>query len=71
MDPLMVEAIVQFPPMHIMCQLKSIQGKVNFIHHFIINYAEITKGFIHFVNKGVPFNGILMCKDILMHLKRI
>ena len=36
-------------------QLQSLQGKENFLHHFIHNYAEITKGFMYLLKKGVPF----------------
>jgi hypothetical protein len=54
-DPLKVEAIVQFPPPHTINQLQSLQGKENFLHRFIVNYVEITKGFMHLLKKGVPF----------------
>jgi hypothetical protein len=36
-------------------QLQSLQGKVNFLRCFIANYAEITKGFMCLLKKGVPF----------------
>jgi hypothetical protein len=54
-DPLKVEAITQFPPPRIVRQLQSLQGKVNFLRHFVLNYANITKGFMHLLKKGVPF----------------
>ena len=54
-DPLKVEEIVQLPPPRTILQLQSLQGKVNFLRHFIANYAEITKGFMHLVKKDVPF----------------
>lgn len=53
-DPFTVEAIIQFPPPSSICQLQSIQGKKNFLRIFIENYADITKGFMHFLKKGVP-----------------
>jgi hypothetical protein len=54
-DPLKVEAIVQFPPPRTIPQLQSLQGKENFLRRFVANYAEITKGFMHLLKKGVPF----------------
>jgi hypothetical protein len=54
-NPLKVEAIIQFPPPRTILQLQSLQGKANFLRRFISNYAEITKGFMRFLKKGVPF----------------
>ena len=45
-DPLNVEAIMNLPPPCSIVQLQSLQGKANFLHHFISNYIEIMKGFI-------------------------
>jgi hypothetical protein len=36
-------------------QLQSLQGKENFLRGFVPNYANIMKGFMHLLNKGVPF----------------
>jgi hypothetical protein len=55
-DPLKVEAIVQLPPPCTILQLQSLQGKENFLRHFIANYAEITKGFTHLMKKDIPFH---------------
>jgi hypothetical protein len=30
-------------------------GESNFLRRFVMNYAEITKGFMHLLKKGVPF----------------
>jgi hypothetical protein len=54
-DPLKVEAIIQLPPPRTILQLQSLQGKANFLQHFITNYAEITKGFMRLLKKDVPF----------------
>jgi hypothetical protein len=54
-DPLKVEAIIQFPPPCTMLQLQSLQGKANFLRRFIANYVEITKGFMHLLKRDVPF----------------
>jgi hypothetical protein len=55
-DPLKVEAIDQLLPPCKVPQLQSLQGKDNFLRHFITNYVEITKGFMHLLKKGVPFH---------------
>jgi hypothetical protein len=52
---LKVEVIVQLPPPCTIPKLQSLQRKVNFLWHFVTNYAEITKGFMHFLKKWVPF----------------
>jgi hypothetical protein len=53
-DPLKVEAILQLPPLCTIRQLQGLQGKVNFLRRFIVNYATITKGFMGFL-KDTPF----------------
>ena len=47
-DPLKVEAIVNLSP-HSIRQLQSLQGKSNFLQHFIVNYYNITKCFMRLV----------------------
>jgi hypothetical protein len=54
-DPLKVEAIIQFPPPRTILQLQSVQGKENFLRRFIANYVEITKGLMHLLKNDVPF----------------
>jgi hypothetical protein len=54
-DPLKVEAILQLPPPCTIRQLQGLQGKYNFLHWFIVNYANITKGFMHLLKKVTPF----------------
>jgi hypothetical protein len=41
------------PPRTIL-QLQSLQGKANFLRHFIANYAKITNGFMRLLKKYVP-----------------
>jgi hypothetical protein len=53
---LKVEAIVQLPPPCTIPQLQSLKGKVNFLWRFIVNYADLTKGFMHLLKKDVPFH---------------
>ena len=54
-DPLKIKAIVNLPPPHTVLQHPSLQGKANFLRRFIANYAELTKGFMCLLKKGVPF----------------
>jgi hypothetical protein len=54
-DPLNVEAILQFPPPRIVRQLQGLQGKADFLHRFIVNYDNITKCFMHLPKKDTPF----------------
>jgi hypothetical protein len=55
-DPLKVDEIVQLPPLCTIPQLQSLQGKANFLRHFIKNYAEVTKGFMRLLKKDAPFH---------------
>jgi hypothetical protein len=69
-DPLKVEAIIQFPPQRTILQLYSLQGKAIFLRCFITKYAKITKGFMCLLNKNVPFhwdNSIQCSFDALKH----
>jgi hypothetical protein len=54
-DPLKIKAILALPPPTNLTQLQSLQGKENFLRHFICNYAKITKGFMRLLQKNVPF----------------
>jgi hypothetical protein len=54
-DPLKVEVILNLHPPSILRQLQSLQGKVNFLHRFIPNYVELTKGFTRLLKKGYDF----------------
>jgi hypothetical protein len=54
-DPLKFKAILALPPPNNLTQLQSLQGKEKFIHRFICNYAEITKGFMRLLQKDTPF----------------
>jgi hypothetical protein len=49
--PLNVEAILQFPPPRTIRHLQGLQGKANFLCRFIVNYANITKGFMRLLKK--------------------
>jgi hypothetical protein len=52
---LKVEVILNLPPPSSLRQLQSLQGKANFLHCFIPNYAELTLGFTRLLKKGSEF----------------
>jgi hypothetical protein len=54
-NPLKVEVIVQLPPLCTIPQLQILQGKANSLRRFVANYAEITKGFMRLLKRGVSF----------------
>jgi hypothetical protein len=54
-DPMKVEAILRLPPLCNIQQLRGLQGKANFLRHFVVNYASITKCFIHLLKNDTPF----------------
>jgi hypothetical protein len=54
-DPLKVKEILNLPPPYSLFQLQSLQGKENFLRHFIPNYAEINYGFTRLLKKGSKF----------------
>ena len=69
-DPLKVEAILNFPTPSSLNQLQSLQGKENLLRRFIHNYAELTQGFTQLLKKGIPFFwGEIVDKafDVLKH----
>ena len=55
MDPLKVESIVNMPPPRSIGKLHILQGNPNFLRRFIMNYAKITKGFMHLLKQDTPF----------------
>jgi hypothetical protein len=54
-DTMKFEAILQFPPPCNIRQFQGLQGKANFPCCFIVNYANITKGFMHLLKKDTLF----------------
>ena len=54
-DFLKVEEILRLPPPRTIRQLQGLQGKANFLRWFIVNYANINKGFMHLLKKDTPF----------------
>ena len=54
-DPLKIEAILALPTPTNVTELQILQGKANFLHHFVCNYAERTHGFMRLLKKYTPF----------------
>jgi hypothetical protein len=54
-DHLKVKAILNLPHPSSLRQLQSLQGKANFLRHFIPNYAKLTLGFTQLLKKGSEF----------------
>ena len=50
-DPDKVKAIIELPTPQSILQLQRLQGKENFLHRFIVKYAEMTKGFMRLLKK--------------------
>ena len=54
-DPLKVEAILQLSPPRNIRHLQCLQGMENFIQRFVVNFANLTRGFIHILKKDTTF----------------
>jgi hypothetical protein len=54
-DPTKVGEILRFPPPHNIRQLQGLQRNSNFLRRFIVNYANLTKGFMYLLKKDTPF----------------
>jgi hypothetical protein len=54
-DPMKVEAILQFPHPCNIRQFQGLQRKANCMRRFIVNCANLTKGFMHLLKKDTLF----------------
>jgi hypothetical protein len=54
-DPMKVEAILRLPPPRNIQQPQGLKGKDNFLHRFIVSYANLTKGFMCLLKKDTLF----------------
>ena len=54
-DPLKVQAILDLPSRRTRHQLQSLQGKSNFLHRFVPEYATKAYGFIRLLHTKIPF----------------
>ena len=54
-DPLKTAAILALPAPTNLVELQSLQGKENFLHHFICNFAEKTYSYMRLLKKNTLF----------------
>ena len=54
-DPLKFQAILDLPSPKTQNKLQSLQGKANFLHYFVLEYATKSYGFIHLLCTKIPF----------------
>jgi hypothetical protein len=64
-----VEAILNLPPPYTLLQLQILQGKENFLRHFIPNCIEITRGFTRLLKKGSKFVWDIIANNAFEALK--
>jgi hypothetical protein len=56
MDPLKVKSITEIPPPRNLRQLRSLQGKSNFLRCFVPDYAIHAHGFLCLLRHDIPFH---------------
>ena len=54
-DPLKIATILALPAPTNLLELENLQGKENFLHHFVCNFAEKTHGYMHLLKKDTLF----------------
>ena len=54
-DPLKVDAILQLSPLRNIRHLQSLQGMENFLRRFVVNFSNLTRGFMHILKKNTTF----------------
>ena len=54
-DPLKVEEILQLSPLCNISHLQSLQGMDNFLQRFMLNFSNLTNGFMCLFKKDTPF----------------
>ena len=62
-DPLKIATILALPSPTNILELQSLQGKENFLHHFVCNFAEKMHGYMHLLKK----NTLLFSDDQAQH----
>ena len=55
-DPLKVEAILQLSPLRNIRHLQCLQGMANFLRRFVVNFANLTRGFMRLLKKDTTFS---------------
>ena len=69
-DPLKVEAILQLSPPKNILHLQCLQGMEKFLQIFVVNFANLTKGFMHLLKKDTPFYWDERAQEAFDALKR-
>ena len=54
-NPLKVEEILQLSSPRNIRHLQCLQGMANFLQRFIVNFANLTRGFMHLLKKDTTF----------------
>ena len=54
-NPLKVEAILQLSPPRNIRHLQCLQGMENFLRRFVVNFSNLTRGFMHLLKKDTTF----------------
>ena len=54
-DPLNIEAILQLSPPRNIRHLQCLQGMENVLRRFVVNFANLTKGFMRLLKKDTTF----------------
>ena len=54
-DPLKVEAILQLSPLKNIRHLQCLQDMANFLRRFVVNFANLTRGFMRLLKKNTTF----------------
>src|SRR5713226_8518395 len=54
-NPLKVEAILQLSPPKNIRHLQCLQGMANFLRRFVVNFSNLTRGFMRLLKKDTPF----------------
>jgi hypothetical protein len=65
-----VYEIPRFPPLRNIRQLSGLLGKDKFLHHFVSNYASITKVFMHLLKNDTLFICDERAQDSFHSLKK-
>ena len=69
-NPLKVEAILQLSPPRNIHHLQCLQGMANFLRRFVVNFTNLTRGFMHLLKKDTPFEWDERAQESFDALKR-
>ena len=66
-DPLKVEEILQLSPPKNICHIQCLQGMEKFLQRFVVNFYNLTRGFMRLLKKDTPFFGMSEPRSPSMH----